>query len=122
MPGLDEKALSIGELRAEMRESRRQRAALFDKVDDVSARLGGLSAQVERLSEQIEPLAREAARVPRLAEDLHRLAPTIELYRTERIGRRYVVWAVGLACTGLGTVAPVAAEAVKALLKLNPNP
>jgi hypothetical protein len=122
MPELDEGSLSIGELRAEMRESRRQREALFEKVDDIAIRLSGLSAQVEHLTQQIEPLAREAARVPRLAEELRGLAPAVEQYRAERIGRRYVVWFVGLACTGLGTVAPIAAEAVKAFLRLTPNP
>lgn len=105
MPELDEGSLSIGELRAEMRESRRQREALFEKVDDVALRLSGLAAQVEHLVEEVRALA-----------------PAVAQYRAERIGRSYVLWFVGLACTGLGSVAPVAAEAVRAFLKHTPIP
>lgn len=113
---LDQGAKAIGALRAEMKESRRQRAALAAKLDEVAAQVAAMSAQMALVLPHLKDIAELAARLPPLEAELAAMKPLVDSYRDERVGRTYLLWFVGVACTALGAVAPAAGEALRAYL------
>jgi hypothetical protein len=117
MSGLDEESLLMGELRAEMRESKEQRRELFRKTDEVAKQVAGIAAQMGH----VLALAQQAAKVPALETELEEMRPIVQAYRDERIGRRAVAVAAGAVGAALTTIAPAAWEAVRAWFRANPN-
>ncbi|GEM_PF-2850491 len=56
MGGIDDEARLLGALEADMRESQRQREALFDKTEGVSRQVSSLATLVEQQGHQLKAL------------------------------------------------------------------